>query len=136
MFGGLDPKLNQANGEFPVTLGSHVNWYPKAERWRIEVTYPQTMKAVWIIHNVLRRITEMDTHDPELVSGLVRIHRAEIEQHIQRAEMENWKDALGVLPRTWTDSINAEKGRVSKERAAKSLSSVTKTLAALASGVI
>jgi hypothetical protein len=129
--------LNQANGELPVTLGSHVNWYPKAERWRIEVTYPQTMKAVWIAHNVFRRITEMDTHDPELVSGLVRIHRAEIEQHIQRAEMENWKDALARRSAQGVDDpINAEKGRVSKERAARSLRSVTKTLAALASGVI
>lgn len=47
---------------------------------------------------MLRRITEVDTRDLELVSGLVQIHRAEIEQHIRQAEMENWKDSLGVLP--------------------------------------
>ena len=88
----------QATNDHSVTLGSQVSWYPKAERWRIEVTDPHTMKAVWIAHDVLRRITEMDTRDPELVSGLVQIYRAEIEQHIRRAEMENWKDSLGVLP--------------------------------------
>lgn len=49
------------------------------------------MKAVWIAHRVLRRIAEVDTRDPELVSGLVQINRAEIEQHIRRAEMENWQ---------------------------------------------
>jgi len=32
--------------------------------------------------------------------GLVHVYRAEIEQHIRRAEMENWKDALGVLPQS------------------------------------
>ena len=33
-----------------------------------------------------------------LVSGLVQVNRAGIEQHIKRAEMGNWKDSLGVLP--------------------------------------
>ena len=88
----------QAPNDYSVTLGSQVSWYPKAERWRIEVTDPQTMKAVWIAHDVLRRITDVDTRDPELVSGLVQIYRAEIEHHIRQAEMENWKDSLGVLP--------------------------------------
>ena len=90
--------LSQANDTNPITLGSDVTWFPKAEKWRIEVTVPHTMKAVWIDHTVLCGITEVDARDPELVSGLVQIHRAEIEQHIQRAEMENWRDALGVLP--------------------------------------
>jgi len=31
---------------------------------------------------------------------VVHVYRAEIEQHIRRAEMENWKDALGVLPQS------------------------------------
>ena len=39
---------SHANDDYPVTIGSQVSWYPKAERWRIEVTDPQTMKAVWI----------------------------------------------------------------------------------------
>ena len=88
----------QGEPNYRVTLGSQVNWYPKAERWCIEVTDPETMKAVWISHSVLCRITEVDTHDPTLASGLVQIYRTEIEQHIERAEMENWKDAFGVLP--------------------------------------
>jgi hypothetical protein len=29
---------SHANDDFRVTLGSQVSWYPKAERWRIEVT--------------------------------------------------------------------------------------------------
>ena len=90
--------LSHASSDYPVTLGSHVSWYPKAERWRIEVADPQTMKAVWIDHRVLARITEVDTRDPELIAGLVQIYRAEIEEHIQLAEKENWRDALGVLP--------------------------------------
>ena len=89
----------QAENECPVTLGSHVSWFPKSERWLIEVTVPQTMQAVWISHDALCRITEVDTRDPAVISGLVQIHRSEIEQHIRRAEMENWKDALGVLPK-------------------------------------
>jgi hypothetical protein len=60
---------SHANDDFPVTLGSQVRWYPKAERWRIEVTDPQTMKAVWITHEALRRIVEADTLGAELVSG-------------------------------------------------------------------
>jgi hypothetical protein len=89
---------SQVNDDHPVRIGSQVSWYPKAERWRIEVADPQTMKAVWIAHDVLRRITEVDTRDTKMVSGLVQIYRAEIEQHIRRAEMENWKESLGVLP--------------------------------------
>ena len=58
--------LSHASSDYPVTLGSHVSWYPKAERWRIEVADPQTMKAVWIDHRVLARITEVDTRDHRL----------------------------------------------------------------------
>ena len=86
------------SSEYSVTLGSHVSWYPKAERWRIEVVEPKEMKAVWIAHKALCSITAVDTLDPDLVSGLVQVHRTAIEQHISLAEMENWKDALGVLP--------------------------------------
>lgn len=89
---------SHANDDHPVTIGSQVSWYSKAERWHIEVIDPQTMKAVWITHDVLRRIIEADTLGAELVSGLVQVYRAEVEQHIRRAEMENWKDSLGVLP--------------------------------------
>lgn len=84
--------------DYSVTLGSHVSWYPKAERWRIEIAKPKEMGAVWIAHKVLCGITEVDTLDAELISGLVQIHRTAIEQHIGLAEMENWKEALGVLP--------------------------------------
>jgi hypothetical protein len=86
------------NADYSVTLGSHVSWYPKSERWRIEIAKPKEMGAVWIAHKVLCGITEVDTLDPELISGLVQIHRTAIEQHIGLAEMENWKEALGVLP--------------------------------------
>jgi len=89
----------------PVTLGSSVSWFPKSERWRIEVTDPQTMKAVWLSHNVLCDITEVVTRDPELVSGLVQIYRAEIEQHIRRARswrfLRTWP-AAPMKPRTRT----------------------------------
>jgi hypothetical protein len=29
---------SRANDDYPVTIGGQVSWYPKAERWRIEVT--------------------------------------------------------------------------------------------------
>lgn len=31
-----------------VTVGSQVTWYPKSERWRVEVVHPSTMKAAFI----------------------------------------------------------------------------------------
>ena len=45
---GGEAVQRRATNDYSVTLGSQVSWYPKAERWRIEVTDPQTMKAVWI----------------------------------------------------------------------------------------
>lgn len=43
-------------------------------------------------------VAEVDAHDPELVAGLVQIHRAQIEEIIGMAELENWPDKLGILP--------------------------------------
>ena len=81
-----------------VTIGSQVTWYPKAERWRIEVVHPSAMKAAFIRHDILVGITEVDAHDPDVVAGLVQIHRMEIEDAIVMAELANWPDKLGVLP--------------------------------------
>lgn len=81
-----------------VTIGSHVTWYPKSQRWRVEVVYPSTMKAAFITHSVLADVADLDSHDAELAAGLVQIHRAEIEEIIGMAELENWPDKLGVLP--------------------------------------
>ena len=90
--------LSHANDDYPVTIGSQVGLVSKGREWRIEVTDPQTMKAVWITHDVLGRIIEAEALGAELVSGLAQIYRAEIERHIKRAEMENWKDFVGGLP--------------------------------------
>ena len=81
-----------------VIIGSQVTWYPKSERWQIEVVHPSAMKAAFIKHSVLVDIAEVDSHDAEVVAGLVQIHRAEIEEIIGMAELENWPDSLGVLP--------------------------------------
>ena len=81
-----------------VTIGSQVTWYPKSQRWRVEVIYPSTMKAAFIKHSVLADIAELDSHDPDLAAGLIQIHRGEIEEIIGMAELENWPDKLGVLP--------------------------------------
>ena len=87
----------QAPNDYSVTLGSQVSWYPKAERWRIEVTDPQTMKAVWIAP---RRASShyRSGHARSGVGFRFGSNPPSREQHIRQAEMENWKDSLGVLP--------------------------------------
>jgi hypothetical protein len=91
-------KPQQQEASHLVTIGSQVTWYPKAERWRIEVVYPSTMKAAFIRHDILVDIAKVDSRDPEVVAGLVQIHRTEVEEVIVLAELENWPDKLGVLP--------------------------------------
>lgn len=83
---------------YPVTIGTEVSWYPKSERWRIEVVEPSKMTAVWISHDVLSNIIESETRDPDMISDLVQAHRTAIEEHIGLAEMESWKNGFGVLP--------------------------------------
>ena len=84
--------------KYPVTIGCEVEWFPKAERWRIEVVEPTAMKAVFITHSALAIIIGDDSHDPAVVAGLVQMHRAVIEETISAAEAETWVDRLGVLP--------------------------------------
>jgi hypothetical protein len=81
-----------------VTIGNHVTWLPKSERWRIEVMEPPAMKAVFISHVALVRITVVNGSNSDEVAGLVQIHRVEIEEAIAIAEMQNWPDKLGILP--------------------------------------
>jgi hypothetical protein len=92
----LKAQLNEPR--YRVTIGSQVTWYPKSERWRIEVAGSLTMQAVFIKHCILAGITEVDSDDPKVVAGLVQIHREAIEEAIGVAETENWPDRLGVLP--------------------------------------
>jgi hypothetical protein len=91
-------ELKQRDVPHLITIGSQVTWYPKSQRWRVEVVYPSTMKAAFIRHDVLIGITEADSYDPEIVAGLVQMHRMEIEEAIVTAELQNWPDRLGVLP--------------------------------------
>jgi hypothetical protein len=91
-------KLQQQEVPQLVTIGSQVTWYPKSERWRIEIAHPSTMKAAFIRHEVLIGVIDVESHDPEVVAGLVQIHRMEIEELIVMAELKNWPDKLGVLP--------------------------------------
>ena len=83
---------------YPVTIGSQVTWYPKAQRWRIDVVEPSTMTAVYITHDALSKIIAVDSHDPEVIAGLLQVHRDTIEESISDAEMEHWPDRLGILP--------------------------------------
>jgi len=83
---------------YPVTIGTQVAWYEKANRWRIDVVEPSTMTAVYITHGALTRIIATDSRDPGVTAGLVQVHRAAIEELISDAEMENWPDRLGILP--------------------------------------
>lgn len=85
------------SGSVPA-LGSSATWFPKAERWRIEITGSPTLEAVFISHTTLVQITDVDTHDPDLVAGLVQIHHGAIEESINAAAMAGWPDRLGVLP--------------------------------------
>lgn len=91
-------KPQQQEASHLVIIGSQVTWYPKSERWRIEIIHPSTMKAAFIRHDVLAGITTVNSHDPEVVAGLVQIHRMEIEEVIVLAELQSWPDKLGVLP--------------------------------------
>jgi hypothetical protein len=95
---GKTAKLQQQEVPQLVTIGSQATWYPKSERWRIEVIHPSTMKAAFIRHEILIGVTDVDSHDPEVVAGLVQMHRMEIEELIVMAELKNWPDKLGVLP--------------------------------------
>lgn len=83
---------------YPVTIGSQVTWYQKAQRWRIEVVEPPTMTAVYITHDALTRIIATDSRDPEVIAGLLQVHSTTIEESISDAEMEHWPDRLGILP--------------------------------------
>lgn len=83
---------------YPVTIGSQVTWYPKAQRWRIDVVEPSTMTAVYITHDTLARIIAADSRDPDVIAGLLQLHRDTIEESISDAEMEQWPDRLGILP--------------------------------------
>ena len=86
------------NLAYPVTIGAQVAWYPKAERWRIEVVEPSSMTAVYITHDALVRVTREDSHDPGVIAGCLLVHRDAIEELISNAEMEQWPDRLGILP--------------------------------------
>ena len=80
------------------TIGSSVSWFPKAEHWRIEISGSPTLQAVFMKHARLVQIAEIDTHDPEVVAGLVQIHRGAIEDSIEIAASEGWPDRLGLIP--------------------------------------
>jgi hypothetical protein len=82
----------------PETIGSEVKWYPKAERWCIEIAGSPTLQGVFIKHSTLVGITDVETHDPAIMAGLVQIHRDTIEKCIAAAQMENWHDKYGLLP--------------------------------------
>ena len=86
------------NLAYPVTIGAQVTWYPKSERWRIEVVEPSSMTAVYITHEALVRITRADSHDPGVIAGWLQVHRDVIEELIGDAEMEHWPDRIGILP--------------------------------------
>jgi hypothetical protein len=87
-----------APARYRETLGIDVKWYPKSERWRIEVAGSPTLQAVFIAHSTLVGITAVDTYDPDVVAGLIQIHRDAIEDTIAVAKMEGWPDKLGLLP--------------------------------------
>lgn len=89
--------------ESEQALGSSVTWFPKAERWRIEITGSPTLEAVFIAHATLVRITDVDTHDPDLVAGLVQIHHVAIEESINAAAVAGWPERLGVLPKPFIE---------------------------------
>ena len=83
---------------YPVTIGVQVAWYPRAERWRIDVVEPSTMIAIYITHGALTQIIGTNSLDPCIIAGSVQVHRTAIEELISDAETENWPDRLGVLP--------------------------------------
>jgi hypothetical protein len=83
---------------YRVSIGNQLTWYPKAERWRIDVVGSQRMQGVFIAHKTLVGVTSVDSYDLSEVAGLVQIHRNDIEEAIGQAELENWPDRLGILP--------------------------------------
>ena len=56
------------------------------------------MIAVYITHDALAKIIVVDSRAPEVIAGLLQVHRTIIEEYISDAEMEHWPDRLGVLP--------------------------------------
>jgi len=85
-----------------ATLSGDVMWYPKAERWRIEIVDSKTLQGVFVKHSTLVEIIDLDSLDPAVVAGLVQIHRDKIEDCIASAEAENWPEKLGLLPHNIT----------------------------------
>lgn len=88
----------------PDTIGCEVTWYPKSERWRIEIVGSATLQGVFMTHRNLVSITAVDTYDTAVIAGLVQLHRDTIEQCIATARAENWHDKHGLLPHSISHS--------------------------------